>query len=90
MSSDGGTAVAVVKLAEKSIYGRLERGDLYDLALSYGEDRVTSYFGLRSIQLTDKSFCSTENLYFSVSFWIGAFIRMEFTQHLLMKNWKRI
>ena len=32
------------------------KGDLYDLALSYGEDQVTSYFGLRSIQLTDKKF----------------------------------
>ncbi|MFR6581312.1 MAG: sugar-binding domain-containing protein [Ruminococcus sp.] len=55
VSSDGGTAVAVVKLAEKHLW-QVGKGDLYDLALSYGEDQVTSYFGLRSIQLTDKKF----------------------------------
>ena len=55
VSSDSGTAVAVVKLAEKHLW-QVGKGDLYDLALSYGEDQVTSYFGLRSIQLTDKKF----------------------------------
>ena len=53
--SDGGTAVVEVKLAEKHLW-QVGKGNLYDLALSYGEDQVTSYFGLRSIQLTDKKF----------------------------------
>lgn len=66
VSSDGGTAVAVVKLAEKHLW-QVGKGDLYDLALSYGEDQVTSYFGLRSIQLTDKKFLLQRKICISAS-----------------------
>lgn len=53
--SNGGTAVITLSLSELHLW-EVGNGRLYDLILTYGEDKITSYFGLRSIQLTDKKF----------------------------------
>jgi len=43
-----GQVVVTLDLAEKHLW-ELGRGRLYDLELSFGEDKVKSYFGLRTI-----------------------------------------
>ena len=50
-----GYVVATLQLAEKHLW-ELGKGGLYDLTLTFGEDTVNSYFGLRSILYTDKKF----------------------------------
>ena len=55
VSTQGGTVVATIALAEKHLW-ELGKGGLYDLTLTFGEDTVNSYFGLRSILYTDKKF----------------------------------
>ncbi len=50
-----GFVVASMELAEKHLW-EVGKGGLYDLKLTYGEDVVSSYFGLRSIRLADKKF----------------------------------
>ena len=50
-----GYVVATLELAEKHLW-ELGKGGLYDLTLTFGEDTVNSYFGLRSILYTDKKF----------------------------------
>lgn len=52
--SNGGTTVITLSLSELHLW-EVGNGRLYDLILTYGEDKVTSYFGLRCIQLTDKN-----------------------------------
>lgn len=47
--SDGGQLVLTLPLSEKHLW-EVGCGRLYDLVLSYGEDTVKSYFGLRSIR----------------------------------------
>lgn len=49
-SLDGGFACISLPLAEKHLW-QVGSGGLYDLVLTYGEDRVQSYFGLRSVSL---------------------------------------
>ena len=44
-----------IKLEEVHLW-EVGKGNLYDLTLQYGEDTVSSYFGLRSIQYTDYKF----------------------------------
>jgi len=51
----GGDAILTVSLAEKHLW-EVGQGRLYDLVLSYGEDKVESYFGLRSIRLDGYKF----------------------------------
>ena len=46
----GGIARLSIKLTEKHLW-EVGNGRLYDLVLTYGEDTVKSYFGLRSVQL---------------------------------------
>lgn len=55
VSSNGGTAVLTIALSETHLW-EVGNGRLYDLVLTYGEDKVQSYFGLRSLQLTEKKF----------------------------------
>lgn len=43
-----GEAELTLKLDEKHLW-QAGRGELYDLEIKYGEDRVKSYFGLRSV-----------------------------------------
>lgn len=45
---NGSTAVLNISLTELHLW-EIGRGNLYDVVLSFGEDRVKSYFGMRSI-----------------------------------------
>lgn len=51
----GGQVTMTIPLAQKHLW-ELGNGRLYDLALSFGEDRVKSYFGLRSVRLEGERF----------------------------------
>ncbi|MDO4293993.1 MAG: glycoside hydrolase family 2 TIM barrel-domain containing protein [Eubacteriales bacterium] len=53
--TSGRNAVLTVRLSELHLW---EAGDgqLYDLELSFGEDRVRSYFGMRSLELDGERF----------------------------------
>ena len=53
--SVGGQIMLTVPLAEKHLW-ELGVGGLYDLELTFGKDKVTSYFGLRTIDYSDKKF----------------------------------
>lgn len=53
--SNGGDANITINLSEKHLW-EVGNGRLYDLVLTYGEDKVKSYFGLRSIQLDGYKF----------------------------------
>ena len=46
----GDSAVLSIKLSERHLWG-IGHGRLYDLVLTFGDDRVKSYFGLRSVAL---------------------------------------
>ncbi|MBQ6676519.1 MAG: beta-galactosidase [Clostridia bacterium] len=46
----GDSAVLSIKLSERHLW-EIGQGRLYDLVLTFGEDRVKSYFGLRSVAL---------------------------------------
>ncbi len=48
--SSGGNAAMTIALSEKHLW-EVGHGRLYDLVLTYGDDRVSSYFGLRSVRL---------------------------------------
>ncbi len=51
----GGTAIVSVKLSERHLW-EVGQGRLYDLVLTFGDDRVKSYFGLRSVALEGYKF----------------------------------
>lgn len=53
--SEGGHAVVTLYLTEKHLW-ELGVGGLYDLILTYGNDEVKSYFGLRDIAYRDYKF----------------------------------
>jgi beta-galactosidase/beta-glucuronidase len=53
--SNGGTAMLNLTVAEKHLW-EVGCGRLYDLVLTYGDDRVESYFGLRTIQMDGYKF----------------------------------
>ncbi len=53
--SNGGTANLTINLAQKHLW-EVGNGRLYDLVLTFGEDKVQSYFGLRDICLDGKKF----------------------------------
>ena len=53
--TNGGQLTLVIPLAEAHLW-ELGVGNLYDLSLTFGEDHVDSYFGLRSIAFHDKKF----------------------------------
>lgn len=50
-----GQVVLTLQMAEIHLW-ELGAGRLYDLVLSFGEDKVSSYFGLRSIRMEDGKF----------------------------------
>ena len=51
LESQGGAATLSVNLTEKHLW-QVGDGQLYDLVLTYGEDKVKSYFGLRSVAIS--------------------------------------
>ena len=53
--SGGGDVFLSLPLAEKHLW-EVGNGRLYDLVLTYGEDKVNSYFGLRSLQMDGYKF----------------------------------
>ena len=53
--NSGNNADVVIELSEKHLW-ELGNGRLYDLHLTYGEDKVKSYFGLRSVRLDGYKF----------------------------------
>lgn len=53
--SGGGNANITINLTEKHLW-EVGNGRLYDLVLTFGEDKVQSYFGLRDIRLDGKKF----------------------------------
>lgn len=53
--SNGGSAILNLSLKETHLW-EVGNGRLYDLELSYGEDVVQSYFGMRSLQLDGYQF----------------------------------
>lgn len=63
IASNGGKATVIIPLAEKHLW-EVGNGRLYDLVLTYGEDTVNSYFGLRSIRLDGYKFLINEKSVF--------------------------
>ena len=55
VSSNGGIAYLTLPLRQTHLW-EVGKGRLYDLKLSYGEDRVVSYFGMRCLQLDGYKF----------------------------------
>lgn len=55
VTSAGGSAVLSMTLAERHLW-EVGCGRLYDLELTYGDDTVHSYFGLRSVAMNDHAF----------------------------------
>ena len=55
VTCSGGDVTLSIPLAEKHLW-EVGNGRLYDLSLSYGEDKVQSYFGLRSLRLEGYKF----------------------------------
>lgn len=53
--TSGGCVTLTLSLAEKHLW-QLGVGGLYDLKLTFGDDTVSSYFGLRSIRYENKKF----------------------------------
>jgi len=58
-SSAGGSTALAIKLSEKHLW-EVGKGNLYDLVLTYGDDKVKSYFGLRSVRLDGNRFLINE------------------------------
>lgn len=50
----GQTAIITIDLEEKHLW-EVGKGGLYSLELTFGDDKVSSYFGLREVKLTDKA-----------------------------------
>ncbi len=50
----GQTATITLDLAEKHLW-EVGKGGLYELTLTFGDDVVTSFFGLREVKLTDNA-----------------------------------
>ena len=55
VASRGGRFTLTLPLSERHLW-EIGHGRLYDLTLTYGEDRVQSYFGLRSVSLDKQRF----------------------------------
>ena len=53
--SNGEDALLTLRLSEKHLW-EVGEGNLYDLTLTYGEDTVKSYFGLRSVHIEGHKF----------------------------------
>ena len=61
--SHGGVAKLSLKLSEIHLW-EVGNGRLYDLELTYGQDRVHSYFGMRSVRLDGYRFLINEKSVF--------------------------
>ena len=59
VTTNGGFANVTLQLTEKHVW-EVGCGRLYDLKLTYGEDTVASYFGLRSVRLEGNKFLINE------------------------------
>lgn len=55
VQTENGTAFLTVKLSERHLW-EVGNGNLYDLQLSFGDDEVQSYFGLREVRLDGYKF----------------------------------
>ena len=55
VQNNGGNADLTIKLSETHLW-EVGCGRLYDLVLTYGEDKIQSYFGLRNVQLDGNKF----------------------------------
>ncbi|MBE6885548.1 MAG: beta-galactosidase [Ruminococcaceae bacterium] len=55
LASGGGLEHLTLSLSETHLW-EIGAGRLYDLELSYGEDRVKSYFGLRTVRMEEMKF----------------------------------
>ncbi len=58
-----GSAVMQIKLSETHLW-EVGNGKLYDLHISFGEDKVYSYFGLRNVRLDEFKFLINEKSVF--------------------------
>ena len=54
MKASGQTSTFTIPLSEKYLW-EVGKGGLYSLELAFGGDKVSSYFGLREVKLTDKA-----------------------------------
>ena len=54
MKASGQTSTFTIPLSEKHLW-EVGKGGLYSLELAFGGDKVSSYFGLREVKLTDKA-----------------------------------
>ena len=54
VKGNGGICALTLKLSELHLW-EIGKGGLYDLILTYGEDRIKSYFGMRSLSLDDSA-----------------------------------
>lgn len=61
--SNGGALTVTVNLTEKHLW-EVGKGGLYDLRLTYGDDEVKSYFGLRNVRLEGYKFLINEKSVF--------------------------
>ena len=55
VNSNGGLVSLTINLSEKHLW-EVGKGRLYDLVLNYGDDKVNSYFGLRSTRVDNKKY----------------------------------
>lgn len=55
VKSENGNIQAILKLSEIHLW-EVGQGNLYDLELTFGEDKVKSYFGLREVRLDNMKF----------------------------------
>ena len=63
ITAKGGLITANIPLKEKHLW-EVGNGRLYDLELTYGEDSVKSYFGLRNVRLDGMKFLINEKSVF--------------------------
>ena len=63
VNSNGGTSVITLKLKEKHLW-EVGNGRLYDLEITYGNDDIKSYFGLRLVRLDGYKFLINEKSVF--------------------------
>ncbi len=63
VQSNGGDVILPLQLSEKHLW-EVGNGRLYDLKLTYNEDEVNSYFGLRSLRLDGYKFLINEKSIF--------------------------
>ena len=87
---ENSTAFLTLKLSSAHLW-QLGEGHLYDLVLTFGEDRVESYFGLREVRIDGMRFMlNGKSVFQRADSLIRAFILMESIQRRMMAHWKKI